>query len=97
MPGEFRIYRSLEEAAGRFGPSAITIGNFDGVHAAHQRLLQKVVEIGREHGWKPSVVTFDPHPARIVAPERAPRLLLGAVARHASAARRAGIRGQRLL
>lgn len=90
MPGEFRIYTNLEEAAGRFGPSAITIGNFDGVHAAHQRLLQKVVEIGRGHGWKPSAVTFDPHPARIVAPERAPRLL-SAPSERAERMQRAGI------
>jgi riboflavin kinase/FMN adenylyltransferase len=58
-----------------FGPSALTIGNFDGVHAGHREILQRVVELARERGWKPSVLTFDPHPARIVAPERAPRLL----------------------
>jgi riboflavin kinase/FMN adenylyltransferase len=75
MSENFRVLTDLAEAGDGFGPSAITIGNFDGVHRAHQRLLRRVVEIAREHGWKPSVVTFDPHPARIVAPERAPRLL----------------------
>jgi riboflavin kinase / FMN adenylyltransferase len=60
---------------GRFGPSALTIGNFDGVHAGHREILRRVVALARERGWKPSVLTFDPHPARIVAPERAPRLL----------------------
>lgn len=69
------IFRTLEEAAGRFGPCALTIGNFDGVHAGHRRILRRVVELAREHGWKPSALTFHPHPARIVAPERAPRLL----------------------
>ena len=59
----------------RFGPSALTIGNFDGVHAGHREILRRVVALARERGWKPSVLTFDPHPARIVAPERAPRLL----------------------
>ncbi len=58
-----------------FGPTALTIGNFDGVHAGHREILRRVVELARERGWKPSVLTFDPHPARIVAPERAPRLL----------------------
>jgi len=58
-----------------FGPSALTIGNFDGVHAGHRAILRRVVALARERGWKPSVLTFDPHPARIVAPERAPRLL----------------------
>ena len=58
-----------------FGPTALTIGNFDGVHAGHREILRRVVALARERGWKPSVLTFDPHPARIVAPDRAPRLL----------------------
>ncbi len=75
MSAAFRIYRSLEEARGRFGPCALTVGNFDGVHAGHRRILRRVVELARQHGWKPAALTFDPHPALIVAPERAPRLL----------------------
>jgi riboflavin kinase/FMN adenylyltransferase len=70
-----RIYHSLEEAGPGFGPSAVTVGNFDGVHAGHRRILRRVTALARERGWKPSVLTFDPHPVRIVAPERAPRLL----------------------
>jgi len=69
-----RIARSLSEAAG-FAPSAVTIGNFDGVHIGHQHLFAETVSIAREGGWKPTVLTFDPHPARVVAPQRAPRLL----------------------
>jgi len=69
------IFRSLEEAAGPFGPCALTIGNFDGVHAGHRRILRRVVELARKRGWKPSALTFDPHPTHIVAPERAPRLI----------------------
>jgi len=70
-----KIYRSLPEVPADFGPSALTIGNFDGVHLGHRRILKRVVAVAGEHGWKPSVLTFDPHPTRIVAPERAPRLL----------------------
>jgi riboflavin kinase/FMN adenylyltransferase len=55
--------------------SVLTIGNFDGVHAGHRQLLRRVVELGREHNLKPAVLTFDPHPTRVVAPHRAPRLL----------------------
>jgi riboflavin kinase/FMN adenylyltransferase len=55
--------------------SVLTIGNFDGVHAGHRQLLRRVVELGREHGLQPAVLTFDPHPTRVVAPQRAPRLL----------------------
>jgi riboflavin kinase/FMN adenylyltransferase len=69
-----RIYRTVAEAAG-FGPSALTIGNFDGVHDGHRRILRRVREVAEAGGWKASVLTFDPHPTRVVAPERAPRLM----------------------
>lgn len=69
-----RVFRSLAEAAG-FGPSALTIGNFDGVHRAHRALLRQVVEKAGTSGWHASVLTFDPHPTRVIAPARAPRLL----------------------
>jgi riboflavin kinase/FMN adenylyltransferase len=55
--------------------SVVTIGNFDGVHAGHRLLLRRVIELGHEHRLKPVVLTFDPHPTRVVAPHRAPRLL----------------------
>ena len=70
-----RIYRTLEEAAGRFGPCALTIGNFDGVHAAHRRILRRVRAVAADLGLAAAALTFDPHPTRIVAPERAPRLM----------------------
>lgn len=69
------IFRSLDEAAGAFGPSTVTIGNFDGVHAGHRELMRRTVAIAAELGAKPSALTFHPHPTTIVAPERAPRLL----------------------
>jgi riboflavin kinase / FMN adenylyltransferase len=70
-----KIYRSLAGTPADFGPSALTIGNFDGVHLGHRRILQRAAALAAERGWKPSAVTFDPHPTRIVAPERTPRLL----------------------
>ena len=75
MERTFRIYRALEELDHDFGPSAVTVGNFDGVHGGHRRILRRVAALAGERGWKPSVLTFDPHPVRIVAPDRAPRLL----------------------
>jgi len=69
------IYRSLAEIPADFGPCAITIGNFDGVHLGHQEILRQVVEIARSEGWRSAAVTFHPHPTKLVAPERAPRLL----------------------
>jgi riboflavin kinase/FMN adenylyltransferase len=69
------IYRSLAEVPADFGPCAITIGNFDGVHKGHQQIMERVRSIAREHGWRSAVLTFDPHPSKLVAPDRAPRLL----------------------
>jgi riboflavin kinase/FMN adenylyltransferase len=51
------------------------IGVFDGVHVGHQALLRRTVEMARELGCTAAVLTFHPHPACVVAPERAPRLL----------------------
>jgi riboflavin kinase/FMN adenylyltransferase len=69
------IYRSMEEAPANFGPSALTIGNFDGVHFGHRRILRRLKALADERSWKASVLTFDPHPTRVVAPERAPKLM----------------------
>ncbi len=69
-----RIARSLEEAA-EFGPLAVTIGNFDGVHLGHRKLLHTVVEAAKAMNVAPAVLTFDPHPATIVGPQRTARLL----------------------
>ena len=69
------IYRSLAAVPDDFGPCAISIGNFDGVHLGHREILRRVVEIARAEGWKAAALTFDPHPTKLVAPQRAPRLL----------------------
>jgi len=55
--------------------TALTIGNFDGVHLGHRRLIRKVLEIADARVLTPALMTFDPHPTRVVAPERCPRLL----------------------
>lgn len=56
--------------------TALTIGKFDGVHAGHSYLLSQVVAIAKQKGLQPAAMTFDPHPACVVAPERAPRPLM---------------------
>jgi riboflavin kinase/FMN adenylyltransferase len=70
-----RVIHQLGELGEFAGPSAISIGNFDGVHLAHRQLLKRVTECARETGVTATAITFDPHPARILAPERAPTLL----------------------
>jgi riboflavin kinase/FMN adenylyltransferase len=76
-----RLYRSLAEVPADFGPCALTIGNFDGVHCGHRRILRRVTALAAERGWKSAVLTFDPHPTRVVAPERTPVLLTSPVRR----------------
>lgn len=70
-----RVYRSLDAVPADFGPCALTIGNFDGLHLGHRKIFRRVVSMARERGWKSAALTFDPHPTRVVAPERTPRLL----------------------
>ncbi|HWQ54357.1 MAG TPA: bifunctional riboflavin kinase/FAD synthetase [Bryobacteraceae bacterium] len=70
-----RVFRSLDEVPADFGPSALTVGNFDGLHTGHRRIMQRVRAVAAERGLKTGVLTFDPHPTRVVAPSRAPRLI----------------------
>lgn len=70
-----RVWRRLEELPPDFGPSSVTIGNFDGVHVGHRRIMRRVREVASARGLEPTVLTFDPHPSRVVAPKRSPRLM----------------------
>lgn len=56
-------------------PTAIAIGVFDGLHVGHQELVRRLVAIAHERGCAATIVTFDPHPASVLAPSHAPRLL----------------------
>ncbi|HXE74268.1 MAG TPA: bifunctional riboflavin kinase/FAD synthetase [Candidatus Xenobia bacterium] len=67
--------RRYPPAAGDLPSPVLTIGNFDGVHLGHQRILQAVVERARALDGTSIVMTFEPHPARVLAPERAPARL----------------------
>ena len=70
-----RVIRDLSELREPVHKSAVTIGNFDGIHLAHRELLHRVVRSARESGGTSVVVTFDPHPAQVLAPEHAPKIL----------------------
>ena len=60
-----------------FGPSAVTIGKFDGVHAGHRAVISRLREAAGEQGLRPVVVTFDRHPLALLAPEKCPAALVG--------------------
>ena len=53
----------------------LAIGTFDGVHLGHQQVIRQALMNARQHGAKAIVVTFDAHPATIVAPDRVPPLI----------------------
>jgi riboflavin kinase/FMN adenylyltransferase len=53
-------------------PSAVAIGVFDGLHLGHQKVIDRLCQVAKRHKARSTVVTFDPHPALILAPERAP-------------------------
>src|SRR5947208_12598855 len=53
-----------------------TIGNFDGMHVGHRAIVRGVVERARELGRPSTVITFEPHPLAIVAPDRMPKQIL---------------------
>lgn len=73
------ILNSPAEWIARFGetrkPTAVTIGNFDGVHVGHQKILRGVIERARSTDAMSAVLTFYPHPARVLRPDVAPGLL----------------------
>ncbi|MDA8095936.1 MAG: bifunctional riboflavin kinase/FAD synthetase [Betaproteobacteria bacterium] len=56
-------------------PTAVTIGNFDGIHQGHQAMLRRVAEVARRQGLDSCVLTFEPHPREFFAPEKAPSRL----------------------
>jgi len=57
------------------GPLSLAIGVFDGVHLGHQAVLARALSGAHRHGGSAVVVTFDPHPLRVLRPSQAPRLL----------------------
>jgi riboflavin kinase/FMN adenylyltransferase len=70
------VWRHSLEAAPVSGPFVVTLGTFDGVHAGHRELLRIAAGRARVLGQRAAVVTFDPHPALVVAPQRKPKLLM---------------------
>ncbi|WP_420237647.1 riboflavin biosynthesis protein RibF [Telmatobacter bradus] len=69
------VFRSLAEVPEGYGPTVATIGNFDGVHCGHRKILAAVVEEARLQQARAVAITFDPHPEQLLSPERAPKLI----------------------
>jgi riboflavin kinase/FMN adenylyltransferase len=70
-----KILRAIDELESLPGPTHLAIGVFDGLHIGHQAVIGRAVASSRQSGGNAVVVTFDPHPVRVLRPEKAPRLL----------------------
>ena len=70
-------YWALDEIPESFGPSAVTIGKFDGVHIGHVEIIRQLNEIAQTRGLTAAVVTFDRHPAALFRPEAQPVEITG--------------------
>jgi riboflavin kinase/FMN adenylyltransferase len=70
-----QVFRKLDDVPGDFGPTLISVGNFDGVHRAHAHVLREIASRARVTGAKAVAVTFEPHPTRILRPEAGLKLL----------------------
>lgn len=73
--GNMEVFRSIDAVPADYGPALVGIGNFDGVHRAHQHVLKSLVRRAHQANARSLVLTFDPHPVRILRPQSAPRLL----------------------
>lgn len=65
-----KVFHRLEEIAKTISSSSVAIGNFDGVHLGHQRLLNKMLEESKRLGVPGVVLTFYPHPVELLRPEK---------------------------
>lgn len=68
-----QVFRSVSDA--HLPPTAVTIGNFDGLHAGHEAMLSELKSVARQHGLKTCVLTFEPHPREFFSPATAPARL----------------------
>ncbi len=66
------LYRHLDELPEDSRGGVVSIGNFDGVHWGHARIVERLLEMARRQQVRAVILTFDPHPARLLRPQQAP-------------------------
>jgi len=69
------LFHKLEDVPADFGPTVVSVGNFDGVHRAHRFVLSEIVKRAKGLKAKAMAVTFEPHPTRILRPDSNFKLL----------------------
>jgi riboflavin kinase / FMN adenylyltransferase len=70
-----QVFRGVGEISRGWGPTVVSIGNFDGVHLGHQFILERVRQSATSRSLRSVAVTFDPHPLRFLRPDTCPRLI----------------------
>ena len=70
-----QTFHHIQDIPADFGPTVVSVGNFDGVHLAHTRVLVEIAERAKRRGAKSVAVTFEPHPMRILRPDSGLKLL----------------------
>src|SRR5512139_1414574 len=70
-----RITQQLDDLSIEGRPIVLAVGSFDGVHRGHQMVIGRAVELSRQASGEAWVLTFDPHPLKILKPEAAPPLI----------------------
>ncbi|MES2440520.1 MAG: bifunctional riboflavin kinase/FAD synthetase [Verrucomicrobiota bacterium] len=86
------IRTRLEDLPALGVPLHLALGVFDGVHVGHQAVIARAVEAAKQDGGMVGVLTFDPHPIRIIAPQKAPTSLLETLEHKARAVGDYGVR-----
>src|SRR5439155_25950008 len=76
----------------RWSRPVLALGNFDGLHRGHRKILERLRRVASERAATPVVLTFDPHPPRVVRPDKAPSLLM-TKAQKLEALEQAGVQG----
>jgi riboflavin kinase/FMN adenylyltransferase len=76
----------------RWHHGVLALGNFDGLHRGHAKIIERVRRVAAERGGTSLVLTFDPHPPRVVRPDKAPQLLM-TLDQKLEALERVGIQG----
>jgi len=67
-----RLIRHLDDLPADLRGGAVSVGNFDGVHLGHARIIHRLIQSARAHGGPAVAFTFDPHPAVVLRPDRVP-------------------------
>src|SRR5437762_7128832 len=65
-----------DDAPLRWHNPVLALGNFDGLHRGHMKIIDRVRRRSGERGGMPAAMTFDPHPSRVLRPDKAPPLLM---------------------